>query len=585
MPKKPMTVTDAYNKAKPKGKPSKEAYDKFNTKKPKPSVTEYKRNQITKTGMGSGNRTKTTSGMGSGNRTSIASVGAAREKVTRTGQGSGNKGPKKKNKGFFDRVGDVAGTVGRVGAGAVKGMTVDPVTWAIKNPKSVAGTLVNPKKLTNWGVDNLFAGKEIERILRGKGTKMDAGLAALSVIPIGGRGASKSLSELAEQATKNAAASGVKAAAKKAAPAAKKAAKKAAPAAKKAAAKETPAVAKKLDELAKIGGDKAGVAKRLREATPRIKKEIARDNVPQILPVKRVSRSATAADKAITSKGKMAAAKPTVNRTSYVPPAKVKSSKWDKNIAMSNKFGLPEEVKPVKSKKRTGPKVDSTPKAGSMPKKKPAKPAAQTAQAADRASVSRAQENLKEAREALNKFKAEKGASYRQQTGYKKLSNAVTRAEQRVNNTIKSGAPRRQRGVTQITMTDGPVRAGDAQRTYSGVGRSETPRNGMTGVPRPNRAQYEGDRSLAQIAEDRASMSHVGLQGSKRGSRRATREGRAAENKAKNVQNINIRENERKVAKYEEMRQKALRSKKPKDVMAAKKYAEFWGLKGIKRLK
>jgi len=554
MPKKPMTVADAYNKAKPKSKTS-------------------AREKVTR------------SGQGSGNTISRASVGAAREKVTRTGQGSGNKGPKKKNKGFFDRVGDVAGTVGRVGGGAIKGMTVDPITWAVKNPKKVAGTLVNPKKLTDWGVDNLLAGKEIERILRGKGTKMDAGLAALSVIPIGGKGASKSLSELAEQATKNAAASGVKATAKKAAPAAKKAAKKAAPAAKKAAAKETPALAKKLDALSGQGGDAAGVAARTRAATPKVKKELARPTVPQIMPIKRVSRSATAAEKKILDKGKSVAAKPTVNLTSYKPPAKVKLNPWDKNIAMSKKYDLPAEVKPAPAPKKKGPKVDTTPKAGSMPKKKPAKPAAQTARAADRASVSRAQESLKEARAALDKFKAEKGASYRQQNGYKKLVNAVTRAEQRVNNTIKSGAPRRQRGVTQRTMTDGPVRAGDAQRTYSGVGRSETPRNGMTGVPRPNRAQYEGDRSLAQIAEDRASMSHVGLQGSKRGSRRATREGRAAENKAKNVQNIAIRENERKVAKYEEMRQKALKSKKPKDVQAAKKYAEFWGLKGIKKLK
>jgi hypothetical protein len=517
MPKKPMTVTDAYNKAKPKGKTS-------------------ARENVTRSGQGSGNRTKTTSGMGSGNRTSRTSVGAAREKVTRTGQGSGNKGPKK-NKSFLDRVGDIGKTVGRVGTAVVKD-TVNTVTNPFGAAKSTIGQL--GKDVKNKNIAGL-------------------GLAAASMIPIpGARGASaaakaagkakkiKTLSEMAEDAAKT---------------------------------------SKQLDELAKIGGDKAGVAKRLREATPRIKKEIARDNVPQILPIKRVSRSATAADKAITSKGKMIAGKPTVNYTSYVPPAKLKASKWDKNIAMSNKFGLPEEVKPVKSKKRTGPKVDSTPKAGSMPKKKPAKPAAQTAQAADRASVSRAQENLKEAREALNKFKAEKGASYRQQTGYKKLSNAVTRAEQRVNNTIKSGAPRRQRGVTQRTMTDGPVRAGDAQRTYSGVGRSETPRNGMTGVPRPNRAQYEGDRSLAQIAEDRASMSHVGLQGSKRGSRRATREGRAAENKAKNVQNINIRENERKVAKYEEKRQLAIKTKKPKDIEAAKKYAEFWGLKGIKKLK
>ena len=63
-----------------KPKPSKEAFDSFNTKKSKPSITEYKRNQVTKSGMGSGSRTKTTSGMGSGSRTK-----------TTSGMGSGNR--------------------------------------------------------------------------------------------------------------------------------------------------------------------------------------------------------------------------------------------------------------------------------------------------------------------------------------------------------------------------------------------------------------------------------------------------------------------------------------------------------------
>jgi hypothetical protein len=39
------------------------------------------------------------------------------------------------------------------------------------------------------------------------------------------------------------------------------------------------------------------------------------------------------------------------------------------------------------------------------------------------------------------------------------------------------------------------------------------------------------------------------------------------------------------MAEYNKKYEKAKASKKPKDIAAAKKYAEFWGLKGIKKLK
>lgn len=47
MPSKPKPMPS-------KPKVSKEAFDSFNTKKPKPSITEYKRNKVTKSGQGSG---------------------------------------------------------------------------------------------------------------------------------------------------------------------------------------------------------------------------------------------------------------------------------------------------------------------------------------------------------------------------------------------------------------------------------------------------------------------------------------------------------------------------------------------------
>jgi hypothetical protein len=437
MPKKPMTVTDAYNKAKTKGKPSKEAYDKFNTKKPKPSVTEYKRNQVTKTGMGSGNRTKTTSGMGSGNRTSSASVGAAREKVTRTGQGSGNKGSK--GKSFFDRVGGIAKGVGSVGAAVAK---------------DAANTVTNP-----FGAAKSTA-KQIGKDVKNKNVA-GLGLAAASMIPIPGA--------------------------------------KGTAAAIKAAGK-----AKTLSQLAD-DAVKAG-AKGAKGAKPK--------PTPKPKP----------APKPTTPAPKPAAPKPT-------------------------------------------PKPSSKPPATPKPKTK----------------VESAQAELADVRKELADFKAAKGGKYKDDIGYKRLTEKLRAKEQKVANAIKEAAtpPREPRGVTQRTMTDGPVKPGDAQRTYSGVGRSKTPRTGVTESPKPNKGQYEGDLLRGQARNDAASMSNRGL----RGSSRATRDGRTAENKARNAENIKIRENDRKVAKYNEMLAKAKASKKPKDIEAAKKYAEFWGLKGIKKLK
>lgn len=523
MPKKPMTVTDAYNKAKTKGKTS-------------------ARENVTR------------SGQGSGNTMSRASVGASRNAVTRTGQGSGNKGPKK-NKSFLDRVGGIAKGVGRVGAAVAK---------------DAANTVTNP-----FGAAKSTA-KQIGKDVKNKNIA-GLGLAAASMIPIPGAKGTAAALKAAGKAGK-----ATKTLSQMADDVVKATAKKAAPATKKAAAKETPALAKKLDALSGQGGDAAGVAARTRAATPKVKKELARPTVPQVMPIKRVSRSATAAEKKILDKGKSVAAKPTVNLTGYKPPAtKVKLNPWDKNIAMSKKYDLPTEVKPAPAPKKQGPKVDTTPKAGSVPKKKPAQPAATTAKAADVPRVAQAQAELTAARAELKAFKAAKGGKYKDAVGYKQLLDKVRAKEVKVSNATSRGAPRRQRGVTQKTMTDGPVKPGDAQRTYSGVGRSNTPRSGVTESPKPNKGQYEGDSLRGQARNDAASMSNRGL----RGSSRATRDGRTAENKAKNVENIKIRENDRKVAKYNDMLAKAKASKKPKDIAAAKKYAEFWGLKGIKKLK
>jgi hypothetical protein len=79
----------------------------------------------------------------------------------------------------IDRVGDVGGSF-------VKGALYDPVKWAYDNPIEVAETLVNPKRMADWGVDNLLAGKEVERMLRGKGSNMDAVMAAMAMLPVGG---------------------------------------------------------------------------------------------------------------------------------------------------------------------------------------------------------------------------------------------------------------------------------------------------------------------------------------------------------------------------------------------------------------
>jgi hypothetical protein len=398
MPKKPMTVTDAYNKAKPKGKTS-------------------ARENVTK------------SGQGSGNTMSRSSVGAARNAVTKTGMGSGNMSAKKKGKSFFDRVGDVAKGVGRVGSAVVKD-SVNTVTNPFGAAKSTA--------------------KQIGRDVKNKNVA-GLGLAAASMIPIPGAKGT---------------AAAIKAAGK--------------------AGKATKTLSQLADDAVKAG-----------------------------------------------AKG----------------------------------------AKGSKPKPTPKPKTKPTPKPSSKP---PATPKPKT-------KVESAQSELADVRKELADFKAAKGGKYKDDIGYKRLNEKLRAKEQKVANAVKEAAtpPREQRGVTQKTMTDTPVKPGDAQRTYSGVGRSKTPRTGVTESPKPNKGQYEGDTLRGQARNDAASMSNKGL----RGSSRATRDGRTAENKAKNVENIKIRENDRKVAKYNDMLAKAKASKKPKDIAAAKKYADFWKLKGIKKLK
>jgi len=544
MPKKPMTVTDAYNKAKPKGKTS-------------------ARENVTRSGQGSGNRTKTTSGMGSGNRTSRASVGAAREKVTRTGQGSGNKGPKKNSKSFLDRVGDIGKTVGRVGTAVVKD-SVNTVTNPFGAAKSTIGQL--GKDVKNKNIAGL-------------------GLAAASMIPIPGAKGSSAAIKAAGAASKAATAASALSKASKAGKATKTLSQLADDAIKagtKGAKKVKPVqgiTVKKGGGKFKTGGEftpppskpkPAAFTDNLSSSQREQLKKILKENNGSPLTASQIAQFADKAGGDVAS---------------YSAKIRAATPKLKRELARDT-------VKPVLSKPAPKPagtpapkqKVDTTPKVGSVPKPKPKpKPAEKTMAKPDVPKVSSAQSELTTARAELEAFKKTHGAKYRTVNGFKQLQNKIAAKQQKVANAAKgnAGGVRPQRGVNPRTMTNAPVKTGDAQRTYSSVGRSNTPRNGMTESPKPNKGQYEGDLLRGQARNDAARMSNRGL----RGSSRATREGRTAENKARNVENIKIRENDRKVARYEEMRQKALQSKKPKDVVAAKKYAEFWGLKGIKRLK
>ena len=526
MPKKPMTVTDAYKKAKTKGKPSKEAYDSFSKAKPKVSSTEYKRNQVTKSGQGSGNTAAPRRAKLSGELPSAIkrrnALGDKREKVTRTGQGSGNTGPKKKNKGFFDRVGDVAKGVGRVGLAV---------------GKDVANTATNP-----FGAAKSTA-QQIGKDVKNKNVA-GLGLAAASMIPIPGAKGT---------------AAAIKAAGK--------------------AGKATKTLSQLVDDAVKAGA-KAGSKAATGASTVKAGVKGAKPKPP-------APKSKPATPKAATPKPKPEPAPKPERELRYpdkdTTPAEAAEMARERNEILSGKYGLPKELKPVAApSKPKGPKVDTTPKAGSFKPKPKAKPAEKTAKPAEAPRVSKAQAELDAARAKLKALKAAKGGKYKDDIAYKRITNEITAKEQKVANAVKSEAtpPRPPRGVGRV-MTNSKPKAGDAQRTYSGVGRSKTPRTGVTESPKPSKGQFEGDALRGQARDDAARMSNRGL----RGSSRATREGRTAENKARNVENIKIRENDRKVTKYEEMRQKAIKSKKPKDIQAAKKYAEFWGLKGIKRIK
>lgn len=109
------------------------------------------------------------------------------------------KGTKKdKSKSWLDKLVDVAvGTakagandiskVGEIGGKAVKGMTYDPVKWAIDNPSEVAKTFIHPSRASKWAYDNLLAGQSFDRMFQGKGGLIDPVVAAMAVLPIGGK--------------------------------------------------------------------------------------------------------------------------------------------------------------------------------------------------------------------------------------------------------------------------------------------------------------------------------------------------------------------------------------------------------------
>ena len=480
MPKKPkpMTVTDAYNKAKTKSKSS-------------------ARENVTRSGQGSGNTAAPRRAKLSGELPSAIkrrnALGDKREKITRTGQGSGNTGPKKKNKGFFDRVGDVAKGVGRVGLAV---------------GKDAARTATNPVGAAKSAIGQI--GKDVKNK-----NVAGLGLAAASMIPIPGAKGT---------------AAAIKAAGK--------------------AGKAGKTLSQLADDAVKVGAKGAKPkppAPKSKPATPKQTSTIREIDLSKFDEMLSIANSKT------------------------LSPAEIEKKLADmfsaSRAAKAGKPPKPATPAPKPATPKPAPKPSSKPPSTPKPKTK----------------IESAQSEVASVRKEIADFKAAKGGKYKDDIGYKRLTEKLRAKEQKAANAVREAAtgPRNPRGVTQKTMTDGPVKVGDAQRTYSGVGRSKTPRTGVTESPKPNKGQYEGDMLRGQARDDAARMSNRGL----RGSSRATRDGRTAENKARNVENIRIRENDRKVTKYEEMRQKAIKSKKPKDVQAAKKYAEFWGLKGIKKLK
>jgi len=107
-------------------------------------------------------------------------------------------GEKKKGRSWLDALVDVSGDIiggvastaadnfGRVadfGGNMVKGLTYDPVRWAMENPDEVAKTFVNPQRATDWLTDNLLAGREIENMVRGQGGLENPILAAMALFP------------------------------------------------------------------------------------------------------------------------------------------------------------------------------------------------------------------------------------------------------------------------------------------------------------------------------------------------------------------------------------------------------------------
>lgn len=534
---KPMTVLDAYNKAK---------------NKPKSSARE----NVTRSGQGSGNTAAPRRAKLSGELPSAIkrrnALGDKREKITRTGQGSGNTGPKKKNKGFFDRVGDIAKGVGRVGEAVVKD-SINTVTNPFGAAKSTAQQIGRDVKNKN------IAG---------------LGLAAASMIPIPSAKGSAAAIKAAGAASKAATAASTLSKASKAAGKTGKAGK---------------TLAQMADDAVKAGAKGAKTPKptpkpkpATPKPTPKPTSTIREIDLSKFQEMLDIANSKTLSPAQIEKKlADMAASRRGSNANIAKLTPKELSSKGLKGVPTPAQIAKTKEVKEkLAATAKTGkPSKPAAP----APKPPAAKPAPKPAASKPKTKIESAQSELASVRKELADFKAAKGGKYKDDIGYKRLTEKLRAKEQKVSNAVREAAtgPRNPRGVTQKTMTDGPVKAGDAQRTYSGVGRSNTPRTGVTESPKPSKGQFEGDALRGQARDDAARMSNRGL----RGSSRATREGRTAENKARNVENIKIRENERKMAEYNRKYEKAKASKKPKDIQAAKKYAEFWGLKGIKRLK
>lgn len=77
------------------------------------------------------------------------------------------------------------GKVSEFGGNMVKGLVVDPVVWAAQNPAEVGKTFINPERANEWLYDNLFAGKELDRIATGDAGLSDAAIAAMALFPFG----------------------------------------------------------------------------------------------------------------------------------------------------------------------------------------------------------------------------------------------------------------------------------------------------------------------------------------------------------------------------------------------------------------